>query len=146
MPIPANTLLDKVEFDNDDKGASPGKNQVNDSQSQFCKLDNDTLRCTETHAVGSKEEDVVVWKILQDGEFLVLDENSFVMPDKTEYHLNLSDGMEAELNDPSDFFFKYMFPYITAMYVFCFLTENYYRLCANILFFLFSGHANIMTL
>jgi hypothetical protein len=54
MPIPANTLLDEVEFDSDDKGASPGKKQVNDSQSQFCKLDNDTLRCTETHAVGQQ--------------------------------------------------------------------------------------------
>jgi hypothetical protein len=48
-----------------------------------------------------------LWKILQDGEFLVLDENSFVMPDKTEYHLNLSDGMEAELDEPSDFLSKF---------------------------------------
>ena len=93
---------------------------------------------------GSKEEDVVLWEILQDGEFLVLDEDSFVMPDKTEYHLNLSDGMEAELNDPSDFFFKYIFPDITTMYVFCFLTANFYRIRANILFFLFSGHAKII--
>ena len=146
MPIPANTLLDEVEFDSDDKGASPGKKQATDSQSQFCKLDNVTLRTAEIYTMqwGSKEEDVVLWKILQDGEFLVLDENSFVMPDKTEYHLNLSDGMEAELNEPSDFFFKYIFPDITAMYVFCFLNANFYRIRANILFFLFSGHAKII--
>ncbi len=59
-----------------------------------------------------------MWKILQDGEFLVLDENSFVMPDKTEYHLNLSDGMEAELDEPSDFLSKFFQTKLVCMFLF----------------------------
>ncbi len=53
MPIPANSLMDEVEFDSYDEGVSPGKKQNNDSQSQFCKLDNDTLR-KEAYAVGKQ--------------------------------------------------------------------------------------------
>jgi hypothetical protein len=59
---------------------------------------------------GSGNDDIVVWKILKDTEYVSLHGATFILPDTVEYNLNVS---EEHLNDPTDFFFKYIFPDIT---------------------------------
>jgi hypothetical protein len=52
---------------------------------------------------GSKESDVVVWKILKDSEFALLDDDPPILSDTVEFHEDLCNGKEAELNEPTDF-------------------------------------------
>jgi hypothetical protein len=65
---------------------------------------------------GSKESDVVVSKILKDAEFVSLDDYPLILLDTVEFHEELCNGKEAELDEPTDFFFKYIFPEITGKY------------------------------
>jgi hypothetical protein len=62
---------------------------------------------------GNGKDDVVVWRILKDGETLSLNEDSLVVPEKVDYNIELLEGRESELDDPSEFFLKYIFPDIT---------------------------------
>ena len=66
---------------------------------------------------GSGTNEFIVWKILKDGEFASLHEDTFIMPDKVEYNIDLLNSMEAELDDPSGFFFKHIFPDIAGKYL-----------------------------
>jgi hypothetical protein len=75
-------------------------------------MDHQSLRDVDSYTMrwGSGKDDVMVWKILKDGESVSLHEDTFVLPDRVEYRLDVT---EDELDDPTDFFFKYIFLDIT---------------------------------
>jgi hypothetical protein len=97
-----------MDYDSDKDDESPLKSVKKDSEDSFCKMDHQSLKVAESYTMrwGSGKDDVVVWKILKDGESVSLNEDTFVLPDKVEYKL---DATEKELDDPTDFFFKYIF-------------------------------------
>jgi hypothetical protein len=79
-------------------------------------MDRESLKDAESYTMkwGSKESDVVVWKILKDVEYVSLDDDPFILPDSVEFHKDMWNGNEYELKDPTVFFFfKYIFPDIT---------------------------------
>ncbi len=49
-------------------------------------MDASSLKVAETYTMrwGNEKDDVVVWKILQDGEIVSLNEDTLVMPEKVE--------------------------------------------------------------
>jgi hypothetical protein len=65
---------------------------------------------------GSKESDIVVWKILKESDFFSHDDDPLILPDSVEFRKYPCKGKEAELNKPTDYFFKYIFPDITGKY------------------------------
>jgi hypothetical protein len=110
--IPNNAQLDEMEYNNDkDAADGPQKSAKKDSEDSFCKMDRQSLKDAESYTMlwGGGKDDVVVWRILRDGESVLLHEDTFVLPDKVEYKLDVT---EEELDDPTDFFSIY-FPGIT---------------------------------
>ena len=110
--VPDDAQLDEMEYDSDKEDASPKKSTNKNSEVEFCKMDRQSLNDAESYTMrwGSGKDDVLVWKILKDGEYVSLHEDTFILPDTVEYKL---DVMEEELDDPNTFFFKYIFPDIT---------------------------------
>ena len=78
-------------------------------------MDATSLKVAESYTMrwGNGKDYVVVWRILKDRETLSLNEDSLVVPEKVEYNIELWEGRESELDDPSEFFLKYIFPDIT---------------------------------
>jgi hypothetical protein len=110
------TILNEVEYDSDkEEEASPTKSAKKDREDFFCKMDATSLKVVESYTMrwGNGKEDVVVWRILKDGATLSFKEDTLVVPEKIEYNIELWEGRESELDDPSEFFFKYIFPDIT---------------------------------
>jgi hypothetical protein len=79
--IPDNVQLAEVEYvsDQDDAGNSPQKCKKKSNEDSFCKMDQQSLKDLESYAMkwGSEKDDVVVWKILKDGESVSLHDNTF---------------------------------------------------------------------
>jgi hypothetical protein len=93
--IPDGTLLDDLVYDSDkDEEPSPSKSVKKDSEDTFCKMDASSLKVAESYTKrwGNAEDDVVVWKILQDGEITSQDEDTLVMPEKVEFNLEKWQG------------------------------------------------------
>jgi hypothetical protein len=110
--IPDGTLLDDILYDSDkDEEDSPSKSAKKDSEDRFCKMDASSLKVADSYTMkwGNGKDDVVVWKILQDGEIISLNEDTLVMPEKVGFNLEMFRGRESELDDPTDVFFKYFF-------------------------------------
>jgi sRNA-binding protein len=86
--------LDEVEYvsDQDDAANSPQKCEKNNEDS-FCKMDHQSLKDAESYAMkwGSGKDDVVVWKILKDGESVSLHDNTFILPDTVEYNVDVTE-------------------------------------------------------
>jgi hypothetical protein len=78
-------------------------------------MDATSLKVVESYTMrwGNGKEDVVVWRILKDGATLSFKEATLVVPEKIEYNKELWEDRESELDDPSEFFFKFIFPDIT---------------------------------
>jgi hypothetical protein len=113
---PDGTLLDDAFYDSDkDEEDSPSKSAKKDSEDTFCNMDASSLKVADSYTMkwGNGKDDVVVWKILQDGEIISLNEDTLVMPEKVDFNLEMFEGRESELDDPTDVFFKYFFPDIT---------------------------------
>jgi hypothetical protein len=62
---------------------------------------------------GSGKSDIVKWWILQDLEVLTEDDSPLDFPDMVHYHAALRDEDVSELDNPTNFFFKYAFLDIT---------------------------------
>ena len=148
--IPDGTHLDDLEYDSDnDDEKSPSKSVKKDSEDTFCKMDASSLKVAETYTMrwGNEKDDVVVWKILQDGEIVSLNEDTLVMPEKVEFNLEMLEGGESELDDPTEVFFKYFFPDITGeqMMLWCFIVFSHLIISITLFFHgLISGHAKII--
>jgi hypothetical protein len=112
------TLLDIVEYgsDNDENGDSPEKSPQKESSDTFCNMDATSLKTADSYVMrwGKGSEDVLVLKILPDGESMSFHEDTLCIPEKVHYNEELWDGDLSELDDPADFFFKYIFPDITS--------------------------------
>jgi hypothetical protein len=102
--------LDEMEYISDEDNASLRRSSHKDREVEFCNMDRQSLIDTFTMRWGNGKDDVVVWKILRDREYVPLHVDTFVLPDTVEYNLDVS---EEDLNDPTNFFFKYIFPDIT---------------------------------
>jgi len=89
----------------DDEVESPEKEKAPSSDDIFCALEKDVIKeaTTFTYQWGKSESESVTWKIMQDLEFAI--DNSVSYPDKVELKFD-----EEELNDPTEFFFDYIFP------------------------------------
>jgi len=57
---------------------------------------------------GKKDDEVITWNILSDSDFVKVDDDPLTYPDVVEFSFE-----ENELDDPTNFFFKYIFPDIT---------------------------------
>ncbi len=89
-------------------------------------------------------DDVVVWKILKDGESFSLNEDAFVLPDTVEYN---ADVTEELLNDPTDFFLKYIFPDVNGKLIVlavCYIISTIMSLIHFSLHHFISGHAKMV--
>ena len=114
--IPDGTLLDDLVYDSDkDPEPSPSRTAKKDSEDSFCQLDGSSLKDAESYTMrwGNAEDDVVVWKILPDGEYISQDEDTLMMPEKVEFNVDNWQDRESELDDPTYVFFNYIFPDIT---------------------------------
>jgi hypothetical protein len=58
---------------------------------------------------GSGESDVINWRILKDSEFLTADDFPLDFPDMVHYHAAFRDADVSELDEPTNFFFNYVF-------------------------------------
>jgi hypothetical protein len=115
-----NEQLDEVAYNSDatnDDAASPDKSSRRSNNDKFCDMDRQSILAAETYRMvwGNTEADAVEWRILKDGELFQLKEDTFTLPESVEYNEDLTD---IELDDPSDFFFKYIFPDLTGKFMF----------------------------
>jgi hypothetical protein len=121
--LPNNMQLDEVELNSDDDAAAttPEKNlpAVAKGDSQFCKQEKKDLRAADHYIMkwGNGAEEVVEWTILKDGELFSLGDDGilFNMPEKVHFNEEIT---EEDLNDPTSFFFNYIFPDITGEFLF----------------------------
>ena len=115
-----NEQLDEVAYNSADdcaNDASPEKSSKKCNEDKFCEMDRQSILTAETYRMvwGKEETDAVEWRILKDGELFKLKEDSFTLPESVEFNKDLTD---EELDDPTDFFFKYIFPDITGKLMF----------------------------
>jgi hypothetical protein len=91
-------------------------------------MDVTSLKTADSYVMrwGKGSEDVVVWKILPDGESMSLHEDTLCIPEKVHYNEELWDGDLSELDDPADFFFKYIFPDITGKLSYWWIVISFY--------------------
>ncbi len=73
------------------------------------------LKDAETFSMkwGPNESEIVNWRILKDSDILMKDDFPLDFPDMVHCHVALRDEDVSELDDPTNFFFKYVFPDIT---------------------------------
>jgi hypothetical protein len=114
-PINDGDHLDEVEINSEEEDnalSSPEKSGKKSSEEIFCSLDKDNLKDAEIFTMqwGSGESDVINWRILKDSEFLTEDDFPLDFPDVVHYHAAFQDGDVSELDEPTNFFFKYVFP------------------------------------
>ncbi len=116
-----NEQLDEVAYDSADdcnaNDASPEKSSRRCNDDKFCEMDRQSILAAERYRMvwGDEETNAVEWRILNDGELFKLKEDSFTLPESVEFNEDLTD---AELDDPTNFFFKYIFPDITGKLIF----------------------------
>jgi hypothetical protein len=134
-PIDDDDKLDEVELNSDKEDESPEKSAKKQHEEAFCKMDRENLKDAESYTMkwGSKESDVVVWKILKDVEYVSLDDDPIILPDSVEFHKDMWNGNEDELKDPTDFFFNYIFPDITGKHHL--LADCYLRISFSLFIF-----------
>jgi hypothetical protein len=101
--------LDEVAINSDVDESSPVKKKT--TEDEFCNANNDSLSSAMCYNMqwGPDSSDVVEWKILKDSEFVMDDDCPFDIPDTVEF----SEVDQSQLDDPCEFFFKYIFPDIT---------------------------------
>jgi hypothetical protein len=112
--IPDDAKLDDVAMASDEDVRSPEKAGKISAEDNFCKQPRKDIAEAGLYTMrwGSGDEDVIDWKILKDCEIFSLDNDVF-LPDKVGYSDNLT---EEDLDDPTDFFFKFVFPDITGTF------------------------------
>ena len=100
-------LLDEVEYISDNE--SPAKSRNKEVDDEFCKMDKDSILAAETYNMvwGKETSQVIQWKILREGVTFKLSESTFIMPESVGYHQNFTPD---QLDNPTDFFFKFIFP------------------------------------
>jgi hypothetical protein len=83
--VPDDAQPDEMEYNSDQDDASPRRSSHKDSEVEFCNMDRQSLIDAESFTMrwGSGKDDVVVWKILWDTEYVSLHEDTFVLPDTT---------------------------------------------------------------
>jgi hypothetical protein len=112
-PINDNEWLDEVEIisdtdGNNDNGCSPGKISDEDA---FCSQDKTIIKDAATYTMkwGPHEEAYIDWHILPDSEYTSANEFLLDLPDAVDYYHSLGPDNIIALQDPSAFFFKYVF-------------------------------------
>ncbi len=80
------------------------------SDEAFICLDKAEIRDALSYTMkwGKKDDEVITWNILSDSDFVKVDDDPLTYPDVVEFSFE-----ENELDDPTNFFFKYIFPDIT---------------------------------
>ena len=112
--LPADAKLDDIAVASDEDVSSPEKPAKKSAEDTFCKQPMKDIAQAELYTMrwGSGDGDKIDWTILKDGEVFSLDNDVF-LPDKVEYSDDLT---EEDLDDPTDFFFKFVFPDITGKF------------------------------
>ena len=112
--LPADAKLDDIAVASDEDVLSPEKPAKKSAEDTFCKQPMKDIAQAELYTMrwGSGDGDKIDWTILKDGEVFSLDNDVF-LPDKVEYSDDLT---EEDLDDPTDFFFKFVFPDITGKF------------------------------
>jgi len=112
--FPDDAKLDDVAMASDEDVRSPEKAGKISAEDNFCKQPRKDIAEAGLYTMrwGSGDEDVIDWKILKDCEIFSLDNDVF-LPDKVGYSDNLT---EEDLDGPTDFFFKFVFPDITGTF------------------------------
>ena len=100
-------LLDEVEYISDNE--SPAKSCNKEVDDEFCKMDKESILAAETYNMvwGKETSQVIQWKKLREGVTFKLSESTFIMPESVGYHQNFTPD---QLDNPTDFFFKFIFP------------------------------------
>ncbi len=98
--------------------------------------------------MGSGESVVINWRILKDSEFLTEDDFPLDFPDMVHYHAPFQDGDVSELDEPTNFFFKYVFPdkmvRSTCLFVAIKALHTFLHKCVSFLLFPCVGHAKLI--
>jgi hypothetical protein len=109
-PIGEDEHLDEVELKSDtEEDASPKKTKDDDV---FCSQDKSALKESTVYTMkwGPGKSDYTDWAILPDSEYVTEQDFPLELPDVVHYHSDLGPDNISELDDPGNFFFKYIFP------------------------------------
>jgi len=109
-PIGEDEHLDEVELKSDtEEDASPKKTKDDDV---FCSQDKSALKESTVYTMkwGPGKSDYTDWAILPDSEYVTEQDFPLELPDVVHYHSDLGPDNISELDDPNNFFFKYIFP------------------------------------
>jgi hypothetical protein len=111
--LPDDAKLDDVAMA-DDEYESPTKKKEPSSDDAFCALEKSVIRqaTTFTYKWGRSKLESVTWKIMEDLDFATYD--GLTYPDKVELKFD-----EEKWNDPTGFFFDYIFPDIIGKNILC---------------------------
>ena len=90
------------------------KSRKKKAEDDFCSMEADDLKVAKAYTMyyGEKDEECLVWEIVEDGSFLVDHNDPLQYADDACFKAEITEG---ELEDPAEVFFNYMFPSIKGM-------------------------------